>query len=292
MSTTNSTKSLVLKGVDHTARPTWKLKETVEFYRDTMGLPLVHTISARGWGPDNHPDFLHFFFDSGKGSTIAFFYYLGTTQPAEMDGRENAKPWPEDFITDATHTAWLVDTEDELIEWKDYLTAKGVEVSVVTRHEVIESIYFRDPNGYFLEITNKLRPLQTRDYADADATLSAAIELEQERRNGIADIKSIDEVWARKAQRLAGTKAEGRVRISVLNVDEFKSLVDAAREMPHCTVSALNDDYWLIESEQPIEFERRKLGVKPAIWYGLFTGGVDGQITTFDRDLVRIEQQK
>ncbi|MGC3984005.1 MAG: VOC family protein [Pseudorhodoferax sp.] len=38
-------------GVHHTARPTWKLRETIEFYRDTLGLPLVHAISARGWGP-------------------------------------------------------------------------------------------------------------------------------------------------------------------------------------------------------------------------------------------------
>ena len=43
--------SPVLNGVHHTARPTWKLRETVEFYRDKLGLPLVHAISARGWGP-------------------------------------------------------------------------------------------------------------------------------------------------------------------------------------------------------------------------------------------------
>ena len=39
-----------LHGVDHTARPTWKLRETVRFYRDILGLPLVHCISAKGWG--------------------------------------------------------------------------------------------------------------------------------------------------------------------------------------------------------------------------------------------------
>ena len=47
---------LTLLGVDHTARPTWRLRETVEFYRDKLGLPLVHVISARGWGPTTHPD--------------------------------------------------------------------------------------------------------------------------------------------------------------------------------------------------------------------------------------------
>eukprot|EP01042_Synura_sphagnicola_P012447 gene12447-15841_t len=72
---------LSLNGVDHTARPTWKLNETVEFYRDILGLPLVHAISARGWGPPGHHDFLHFFFDAGKGATIAFFYYIGSPRP-------------------------------------------------------------------------------------------------------------------------------------------------------------------------------------------------------------------
>ena len=87
---TASSSKLVLCGVDHTARPTWKLKETVEFYRDILGLPLIHVISARGWGPATHPDFLHFFFDSGHGSTIAFFYYLGSDVPEQMQGRDNA----------------------------------------------------------------------------------------------------------------------------------------------------------------------------------------------------------
>ena len=44
---------LSLMGVDHTARPTWRLRETIEFYRDKLGLPLVHVISARGWGPSS-----------------------------------------------------------------------------------------------------------------------------------------------------------------------------------------------------------------------------------------------
>lgn len=289
METNQALSRLVLKGVDHTARPTWKLKETVMFYRDTLGLPLIHTISARGWGPNTHPDFLHFFFDSGKGSTIAFFYYLGTRQPESMGGRESTKPWPEDFVTDATHTAWLVDSEEELLQWKEFLLEKGVDVSVETRHEVIESIYFRDPNGYFLEITCKLRPLEDSDYRDAQLTLEAAIELEQERSGGISDIRQIDEVWQRKARKLLGEGEAGSVRLPVLKVPEFEPLVQAARALPQCEVRDVDDSYWLVRADEPIEFGRKALGLKPAIWYGLFTGGVSGRITQFDRDVVRIE---
>jgi hypothetical protein len=46
--------------------------------------------------------------------------------------------------------------------------------------------------------------------------------------------------------------------------------------------------YDRIDAEAPIEFRRSVLGVKPAIWYGLFTGGVHGTIEILDRDLVRI----
>lgn len=184
---------LQLKGVDHTARPTWKLRETVEFYRDTLGLPLVHTISARGWGPPGHPDFLHFFFDSGKGSTIAFFYYIGT----ERD--EKYAPDASHFST-ATHTAWSVDTEEELMAWKEALEAKGVFVSPYTRHEIIESIYFQDPNGYPVEITRRLRDIDRVDADDAALTLEAAMQIEDEAENGCLTIDDIDTVWRRKAK--------------------------------------------------------------------------------------------
>jgi catechol 2,3-dioxygenase-like lactoylglutathione lyase family enzyme len=197
-----ATNELRLSGVDHTARPTWKLKETVEFYRDVLGLRLVHTISARGWGPETHPDFLHFFFDSGKGSTIAFFYYLDSECPGDLQGRPGKRPAPDDHVFDATHTAWLVDTIDELRAWKQRIEAHGIEVSVETTHEVIESIYFRDPNGYFVEITRKLRTLSDVDAFDAAMTLEAAIQLEQESRSAGRPVGRIDAVWERKASLL------------------------------------------------------------------------------------------
>jgi len=51
----------------------------------------------------------------------------------------------------------------------------------------------------------------------------------------------------------------------------------------------VDESYWLVQAHSPIVFERKVLGVKPAVWYGLFTGGMAGRITVFDRDVVRIE---
>jgi len=77
------------------------------------------------------------------------------------------------------------------------------------------------------------------------------------------------------------------LRIFVLNVPEFASLTEAARRLPACRVSDLGD-YTVIAAREPIEFGRRELGLKPAVWYGLFTGGLDGRIESFGRDTVRI----
>jgi catechol 2,3-dioxygenase-like lactoylglutathione lyase family enzyme len=281
--------SLALHGVDHTARPTWRLRETVEFYRDKLGLPLVHVISARGWGPDTHPDFLHFFFDSGNGSTIAFFYYLGTTEPAGMRERAAARPLPDDHVSDATHTAWLVEGPEQLRAWKQRLESQGLDVSVETRHEVIESIYVRDPNGYFVEFTHKLRPLTQLDATDAQLTLEAAMTLEDAAHGAGRLLDTVDAIWSGKAALVAehDLASTAPVCLSVPRVDEFAPLVLAAREHPGCRVRA-GKDYDLIEADGPVEFGRKALGFKPALWYGMLTGGVRGRIERFDRDVLRI----
>jgi catechol 2,3-dioxygenase-like lactoylglutathione lyase family enzyme len=207
MNSPTSAASLSLHGVDHTARPTWKLRETVEFYRDILGLPLVHVVSARGWGTENHPDFIHFFFDSGNESTIAFFYYLGSSLPANMTGRPGRQPVPEDHVFDATHTAWRVGTAEQLQAWKSRLQERGVTVSAETAHETIESIYFRDPNGYFIEITRKLRELQPRDARDAALTLQAAMAWEAAVLETATGEHPIDDVWRRKGELVASAVA-------------------------------------------------------------------------------------
>ncbi len=283
----NLSSPLRLKGVDHTARPTWKLRETVEFYRDILGLPLIHTISARGWGPETHPDFLHFFFDSGNGSTIAFFYYLGEPQPAD---RPSMPPTPDDHVFDATHTAWLADSEAELLAWKAALEARGVEVSSTTRHEVIESIYFRDPNGYFIEITVKLRPLQQLDEQDAALTLQAAINAERAATPSAGGVRAIDIVWREKGRLLSSAFgiASDAPGMFVPALAEFASVVDAARQNAEYRVSQPSADYFLIEGRTALEFDRKALGMKPAVWYGLFTGGLRGSIEVFDKDRVRV----
>ncbi len=184
-----------IAGVHHTARPTWKLSDTVHFYRDLLGLPLVHAISARGWGAENHADFLHFFFDAGRGATIAFFYYIGTAPPEFVLPRD-------DYRYRASHTAWRVETREQLLDCRARLESAGIHVHYQVRHEVIESIYFDDPNGYPIEITWQVRPFEAIDIADAKRSIDAAMTLERAQREGGVALKSIEQVWQAKATAL------------------------------------------------------------------------------------------
>jgi hypothetical protein len=78
------------------------------------------------------------------------------------------------------------------------------------------------------------------------------------------------------------------IRIYVPNLAEFSSLTEAARLQRGCQVKQVAEGYTVIDATTPIEFTRKELGLKPAVWYGIFTGGLRGCIETFDRDRVRI----
>jgi len=195
--------ALTLNGVDHTARPTWKLRETVEFYRDKLGLPLVHAITAQGWGraKERHADFIHFFFDAGKGATIAFFYYIGTEQPPEL-------AVPRGYMAMANHTAWRVETVEDLLAWQRRLEVAGVQVSQFIKHEILESIYFRDPNFYPLEITRPLRAVEHLDNVDAELTITAALELADS-----GGWTNIEQLWRLKAKHVAAYQRNEEVAL-------------------------------------------------------------------------------
>ena len=101
----------------------------------------------------------------------------------------------------ATHTAWCVPTSEDLQKWKtSFSNPVGLTVSPYTRHEILESIYFRDPNGYPVEITRRLRDVEVIDAGDAQLTLEAAMQLEDELRANGDRLKDIDTVWRRKAR--------------------------------------------------------------------------------------------
>jgi catechol 2,3-dioxygenase-like lactoylglutathione lyase family enzyme len=175
---------LSVDGVDHLAFVTWRPRATYEFYTRALGMPLVHAITATGWVTEDYPDFVHFFFDMGKGNRIAFFYYFGLPEEAP----------PSDLMHRSRHVAFHVDTEEELLGWRARLKAHGVRVTTPLAHELIESIYFDDPNGIQLEITRPLRVMSGIDARDAELTLHALIDVAE------SPGPSVQALWQRKAE--------------------------------------------------------------------------------------------
>jgi catechol 2,3-dioxygenase-like lactoylglutathione lyase family enzyme len=183
MTTESTATAHTVRGVDHVAFPTFEPAATVRFYRDVLGFPVVHSVCAAGWGPEDHPDFIHFFFDIGNGDRIAFFYYFDTDRsvagPAGSRGDDYAR-FGDDvptFFVNSRHLAIHVDSEKDLLEYRRRLDASEWPVFMQVRHETIESIYTHDPNGYMFEITRAMRPVTPQEDLDANLTIEALLDV-------------------------------------------------------------------------------------------------------------------
>jgi catechol 2,3-dioxygenase-like lactoylglutathione lyase family enzyme len=255
-------------GIHHAAYPCWDPVATVRLYRDVLGFSIPHAIPAWGWGRDDNPDMVHFFFDVGNGDTIAFFYYFGWDRPEAF-----AKP-----LQQATHPAIEVPDEATLLEIERKLTDAGYDTFKVA-HESIESIYHWDPNGLLLEFTRHLRPFEAADSEDAAQTMAA---LETALSEGATEIS---DVWRAKAR---ANGPIGAPAIHVVEVPEWAPAIEWAREQAELTVTE-RGAYQVISADGPFEVRRKVIGLRPALWYTLPAGGLEGQITQFDRDILRIE---
>jgi len=78
------------------------------------------------------------------------------------------------------------------------------------------------------------------------------------------------------------------VVVYVLDVAEFHEIVASAQRKPQYRVHRSDKGYYRIESDTDIVFNRKEMKMKPAVWYGLFTGGLNGEIAEFGRDEVRV----
>lgn len=136
----------MIKGLHHNAYRCRDSEETRKFYEDFLGLPLVHvlkieeTMSGRKTGG---PGVLHSFFQLDDGSSLAFFE--APQMPFEFKQQH-------DFDL---HIALEVEP-DVLEAMLERGKREGREVRGIADHKFIRSIYFRDPNGYVIELSAKV----------------------------------------------------------------------------------------------------------------------------------------
>jgi catechol 2,3-dioxygenase-like lactoylglutathione lyase family enzyme len=140
------TMEVKFSGINHLALITPDMDQTVRFYRDIVGLPLVGAVAT--------PEFRHYFFDLGNHNTIAFFEYFGVT---DTGGEKPAGIAASDRQFD--HLSFNVETEQDMLNLADRLRGHGVEVTPVNDHDFIQSIYFTDPSGISLEASYWVRDI-------------------------------------------------------------------------------------------------------------------------------------
>ena len=202
-----------VKGVDHAAFPTFDPAATVRFYRDVLGFPVVHSICAAGWGPEDHPDFIHFFFDIGNDDRIAFFYYFGARAVRHRRTRgdvyagfgagrartSSSAPATSPSTSTARRTCWSTGAGSTRSDWP-------VEMQI--QHETIESIYTHDPNGYMVELTRAMRPVTPQEDLDANLTIDALLDVVAEPEPSLGQAARPQGRADRRARRRLGARAE------------------------------------------------------------------------------------
>jgi catechol 2,3-dioxygenase-like lactoylglutathione lyase family enzyme len=118
-------------------------EETRQFYEDFLGLPLVNAFEISLTKTGRATRALHLFFAMEDESCLAFF-----------ETTDFAFEFKEQHDYDL-HIALEIPHAD-LEPWIAKAKAAGVDVRGIADHDFIHSIYFRDPNGYVIELTAKV----------------------------------------------------------------------------------------------------------------------------------------
>lgn len=165
-------------GINHVALVCRDMQETVAFYTGVLEMKLVKTIDL----PDGRGQ--HFFFDSGGGSTIAFFWFPDAPEAApgiaSMDTSKGASMMTAHGSMN--HLAISIPL-DRFDEYAQRLKEKGVRLAVLNHNDSpdahstlevvdgtwIRSMYFADPNGIWMELAAFTREFNEQDVAHQPA---------------------------------------------------------------------------------------------------------------------------
>jgi catechol 2,3-dioxygenase-like lactoylglutathione lyase family enzyme len=132
----------MIKGLHHNAYRCRDSEETRVFYEDFLGLPLVNALDLSETKTGRPTHTLHTFYRLDDGSCMAFF---------ETDD------FPFDFKKQHDYDLHIaLEVAPQALQ---PMLAKGRERGIECRgpsdHGMVDSIYFRDPNGYVIELCAK-----------------------------------------------------------------------------------------------------------------------------------------
>jgi glyoxylase I family protein len=123
-----------VQGAHHLALICRDVEQTIQFYQEFLGFPLVELVENRDYAGSSH-----FFFDIGNRNLLGFFDFPGHEHPAFTE-----------TIGGVQHLAISI-SPGQYEAAKKRLDEAGVEYLGPDRG-VEESMYFRDPNGMNVEL--------------------------------------------------------------------------------------------------------------------------------------------
>jgi glyoxylase I family protein len=121
------------QGVHHVALICRDVEETVHFYQELLGFPLVELVENRDYAGSSH-----FFFDIGSRNLLGFFDFPGHEHPEFHE-----------TIGGVQHLA-LSASPEQFATARERLDAAGIEYIGPDRG-IDDSLYLRDPNGVNVE---------------------------------------------------------------------------------------------------------------------------------------------
>jgi catechol 2,3-dioxygenase-like lactoylglutathione lyase family enzyme len=146
------------RGFSHIGLSTLDLDRTRDFYENVLKFKAVRCdiLKVKEGG-----QIRHIFFDTGRDQLLAFMEARGVPGvPAHYEaGINRGLGVPNAFY----HFAFEAGSEAALIEKRNELIARGVDVTDVVDHDWAKSIYFKDPNGLQLEFCCFTRNLNAND---------------------------------------------------------------------------------------------------------------------------------
>lgn len=148
----------MIERLHHAAYRCRDSEETRQFYEEFLGLPLVHALAITESKTARAVNMLHTFYAMEDGSCLAFFEV--PDDPFTFEDQEDHD----------LHIALRVD-EATLQRMFEKGKSAGIETRGIADHGLFHSIYFRDPNGYVIELAAASDGEHTASPAKARRTL-------------------------------------------------------------------------------------------------------------------------
>lgn len=147
-----------IKSLRHMSFRCFDAEETRAFYEDFLGLEFSAAVPVEVELNGKTVDALNIYFRMADGDFITFY-----------DIPEDVAPTTFELDPMELHLGMKVESEEAMMKWADRLKDKGLFYLGPMDHDMVQSIYFQDPNGIWLEVTYQVPDHEQIMHREMDA---------------------------------------------------------------------------------------------------------------------------